>query len=152
MPVTYFEYPWQGSVYAVDVEETELRSGRPVKLPDGNLIMVTVLDGYFPKVEKISTTQESALPTRVVIAKGNFQMEFDGNWELLTELINAAAAVNTLFSIRITMEEYKRLESGGLAQLKEKLSSRAYSLISLEEDTWNGGGPAVELLRTCGCR
>ena len=152
MSVTYFEYPWRGSVYAISVDETKLRKGRLVELPDGRLVKVTVPQGRFPQTEEAAATQKTYLPARVVIeTTGDFQRDFVGKWEPLIEPINAAAAVNTLFSVRLTREEYQRLKSGSLAQLEEKLSERARSLIRLEEDTWNGGGPALELLRTGSC-
>jgi hypothetical protein len=152
MRVTYFEYPSRGSVFAIDKDERALRKGRIVQLPDGHLIKVTVREGYFPNIDELEGNSEGEIiPARLVIAENNFQQSFEGDWNPLITCINAAAAVNTLFTVVLTAEDYERLANGGFTQLKKKLSPRAKSLIRLEEDSWNGVGAALELLRTGRC-
>ncbi|MBU0534828.1 hypothetical protein KKC62_01455 [Patescibacteria group bacterium] len=152
MEVTYFQYPWRGNIYALDVDESELRNGKPVKLPAGSLVTVTVPKGYFPEVEENAASKEGALTARVVIsADDTFQREFKGNWKPLIELINIAAAVNTLFTIILTNEEFHRLKKGGLAKMEKKFSKRAFSLLYLYDSYVEEGKPSLELFRTGRC-
>lgn len=151
MPV-YFQYPWCGNIYAVDVDEGEFRSGRLVILPDGNLLNMTVKEGYYPVVGEAEISQEDPVPARIAIAaEEGFQRKFEGDWEPLIKLINIASEVNTLFSVILTKEEYTRLEEGGLEEMKEKFSERAFSLLSLQEDYVEENTPSLELWRTCHC-
>ena len=152
MPATYFEYPYQGNIYVIDIDECELRNGKLVKLPNGNLINITVSEGYFPRIDENTTTQKKPITALVVIgADDTFTREFTGDWEPLIELINIAAAVNTLFAVILIKKEYRRLEAGGLAKMKKDFSERAFALLSLQEDYIRDGKPSLELFRTGRC-
>ncbi len=152
---TYFEYPWRGDVYAVDVSRRTW--GRLlVRLPSGEVISLLLEPGRFPKAD--GPLQDRFGPEEIrkallVFKREEAEREYKGNWTPLIELLNAAAAVNTLFAIILTPEEYARLESGGLERLKKRLSARAASLLMLCEDPWHDTGekPTLELLRTGRC-
>lgn len=149
----HFEYPWNGHIYSVDIEPGTLPEVTKVKLPDGEIIGVRALPGFFPTVVELeSPSSGTQLNAKVVIEQGDFKRKFEGDWGPLTKFIEICSSVNTLCSIDLTEEEFNRLEDGGLQELKESLSDRASSLLYLyEEYPLNSEGPSLQLFRTGGC-
>ncbi|MBI2414878.1 hypothetical protein HYV31_03555 [candidate division WWE3 bacterium] len=152
MKTTHFQYPWNGPVYSFEARDAQLLDGVNVILPDGNTeVRVTVLEDHFPTVGKPVELQINQPHAKVVIPENGFQVKFDGKWKSIAKLVNAAAAVNTLFSVILTHEEYYRLNLGGLDQIKYLFSERAFSLLYLYDD-YRTDGPSLELFRTGTCR
>ncbi|MDP1710704.1 MAG: hypothetical protein Q8L46_02085 [candidate division WWE3 bacterium] len=112
--------------------------------------------GYFPKVfEGIPPNKAVIWDSRLVFRITQAEAEFRGSWRPFLELFNAAAAVNALFVVILTPEEYARLAGGGLERLKKRLSRRAASFLRLYgvDEVWpcTDGRPTLELLRTSRC-
>lgn len=150
--VVYVEYPYRGHAYAIDVDETELRKGRAVRLPGIGVVQITTKEGYFPTVDPNITSTEEVLNARIVISKDDpCERTFRGDWKPLVDIINTAAAVNTLFTIKLTKKEYRRLEKGGLEEMKDEFTERAFSLLYLYEDYLGKDKPSLELFRTGSC-
>ncbi len=148
----FFEFPFRGPVYAVsgkDLKETEYLA----KLPDDTVVLVLQPQGFYPRVREVHNASGKMLSAKVVIADGQFQQRLLSwrNWPRIIRQINAAAASNTLFTVDLTGAEYAKLKRGGLEKLKSQFTELAWQLLKLEEDSWNTNGPALELLRECGC-
>jgi hypothetical protein len=126
-----------------------------VVLPDRTTrLKLNIRPGYFPIAEQLPkdyVVRGMTWKASLIFKDTESERTFENNWSQLIALINAAAAVNKLFTVHLPTEEYQRLLDGGLLDLQRKLSARAHDLLRLEDDTWNGGGPALELLRTGRC-
>ena len=148
----YFEWPaWMGTVYAVDPIAIGFMS--VVVLPDGvELQLIKDIDG-FVEVLPASTRNlaKNYEAERIFNSRGEANPTFAGDWEPLIKLINAAAAVNNLFGVKLDSKEFERLSANGEAEfevLKQKLSPRAASLINLVDFD---GDLSLELYRTGMC-
>lgn len=148
----YFEWPrWRGVVYSVD--ERAAKVGSVVFLPDETqLLLPRDPGGYIEVVENTThLVAERFNVERIFDTNEESSCSFGGDWEPLIRLINAAAAVNTLFGVTLTAEEYRHLFANQEAEfeaLKQKFSPRAASLLYLVEFD---GDYSVELYRTGRC-
>lgn len=149
----FFEWPtWMGKVYKVGTEAVNISS--VVVLPGGTELQMYEEKGYI-RVVKTSTRNRSAAKRfaaeLIFDTVDGSNPAFKGDWEPFIGLINAAAAVNTLFSVSLTPEEYERLHANDeieFNKLKKKLSLRAASLLYLVDFD---GDLSVELYRTGRC-
>jgi hypothetical protein len=161
----YLEYPHRSGV----VYEAIINEERPVRpqlwyleLPDDVFLICELgkrrfwmpvelnLDGL---VEMAKSQDLILLTTKVFHWGVDRAPVCDGSdWPELLWKVNAAAATNNLFHIRLTPNEYRRLVSYRWNQLLSLMSPRTRSLIQLHEDFYDGGYPGIELLRgNCRC-
>ena len=106
MAKIYFQFPsWKGRVYEVTGETYEsFRKGNGlVQLPEDKLMLKVELEpGYFPTASEEAPASEKVTvfkKARFVFDTTDAVRRFEGNWQLLVELLNAAgAAVKTLLS------------------------------------------------------
>jgi hypothetical protein len=157
----YFGWPlpaWCGKVYRVDPKA--VRVGSIVSLPDGIELQLTLEDDYLVVTGTSSRnrSQAATFQAEFVFDTDDSTRIFEDNWNILLDLINAAAAVNSLFTVYLTPEEYQRLAANNESEferLKENMSRRAASLVVLHEadfgDQEGGGRPSVSLYRTGRC-
>jgi hypothetical protein len=146
--------PWRGKVYEVDPEAVSL--GSITVLPDGNELQLWERDGV---LEINPTSSRNRGNARKYKATSVFDTDddgptYEGDWEHLLCLINAAAAVNALFVVFLPNEEYYRLVAENereFENLKKKMSPRASSLVRLEPEYYGAPTPNVWLLRTGSC-
>jgi hypothetical protein len=145
--------PWRGVVYEVDSSLVGDPSVMLV-LPDGTKLQWQKdSEGYF---DVVSATKRGA-GIRQVKAERVFDTNkegptFAGDWRPFIRSINAAAAVNALFSVRVSKEEYNRLlanNRSAFEALKQDLSPRAASLLHLVD--WDEEEFRVDLYRTGRC-
>jgi hypothetical protein len=102
-------------------------------------------------VRESTTTEETKYVANVVIEANGYQVEYQGNWEPLVELINIAAATNSLFTVILTVEEYELLKGGELKILKMRFSERVASLLYLSAPGSRDKRPTLELYRLGHC-
>ena len=166
--IIYFEYPERrGGVFELNVPNGHLFSPDTdiVQLNDsaGTKVSLTMTnETHVSSVTKI-VNEGFTFPGRIWKATLVFREkdavqqydQYDRNWSVLIPKINAAAAVNTLFVVLLPETEYQRLLAGGLDDLKDKLSPRAASLVTLNDRSsidWSTTKPALDLYRTGRCR
>jgi len=158
MTTEYFEYPWRGNVYKVDLGWfANEASSALVKIPDSNeIIRLRVRPGYFPEVFELKDSDGGYdMLAELMFCEEDTERKFEGSWDPIIPLIDAAAGVNTLFRVVLTLAEYHNLkDKGGFTKLKKRLSPKAASLVELNKESAFGaedGLPSLELLRTGSC-
>ena len=154
----YFGWPqpaWVGIVYEVDPAAVGL--GSIVQLPDETELQLVVDEHDMLQVTETSSRNRGGATifqaTQVFDTNAD-EHKFTGDWDDLLWKLNAAAAVNALFHIKLTQTEYDRLtwyDQREWAALKARMSQRAASLVHLHYDFYDQGYPAIELLRTGRC-
>ncbi|MFH1566337.1 MAG: hypothetical protein ABIB98_04035 [bacterium] len=130
----FFEDGFRGPVYSISREAAEKEC---FKLPDGRVVAPVWCRNprYILHIEDVfaSEEEEAGLETAIleIIKEEEGSGQFEGDWTPLIRKIEAASAVNILYSVMLTDEEYERLVNGGFEALKERLSHRASSLLHL---------------------
>ncbi len=157
----FFTYPGRfADVYKLSVPNghTFNPATDVVRLDDGTTLSLTVVgDSWVSSATKLEPTgmfQGRVWKASLVFVEKDSTSMFQGDWDTLLPKINAAAAVNTLFVVRLPQEEYSRLLDGGLDDLKRKLSPRAASLVALNDHSsidYDSTDPALDLYRTGSC-
>lgn len=147
----YFQYPSsRGPVYKVDLAAI----GQLVTLVESVTIRIVVNKyGYIEMSEVYPDNfKESKLfEAEKIFDPADGEPTFSGKWEPFIEPINAAAAVNTLFKVKLPREVYQVLSKNEeeFDALKKRFSPRAASLLRF--DDWDKN-PGLFLCRTCeGC-
>ena len=155
--VVIFGWPlpsWCSIVYQVVLEAVDPSS--VVILPNGTYLQLFYKDDRLQVTETSIRTRGAAnffRAKKVFDTDDDFPI-FQDNWEFLIKLLNAAAAVNALFVVYLTPEEYKRLAANDEAEfmiLKYQMSKRAADLVILYKD-YDEEKPAVLLCRTGQCQ
>ena len=148
------EPPWGGVVYEVGLEAIGL--GKIILLPDGHELQILQVG-----ISQSSSRNRSGAPIYSAIKVFDTNAEaptFQGDWEKLLWQLNAAGAVNALFTVYLPKEEYERLSADGRKEfevLKRQMSPRVASLVDLLENDYvhddEDPHPCLFLYRTGSC-
>lgn len=154
-PNLVFFQDGRGPVYSVprDVSHWVIR------LPDGRLVTLGWGDyarSYVSRLLNFTRAENEAgcfvcVRAYVEIAPGEGPGVFSGDWKPLLRKIEAASAVNSLYSVRLTEEEYERLVSGGFEELKTDVTPRAASFLHLYKAGECEDVPSLQLFRVDRC-
>lgn len=156
----YFKFPsWQGDVYQTAAIDS---SSFVAVLPNGKAVKLVCKDGFVMHVRELSTKEALAanqevcaliLRADLVFGRAEAVQEWRGDWnDRLIEMIEAAAAVNTLFVVHLPRDEYEKLRTGGLENLQKRFSEGAVSRMKLSEDSViDFRGHALDILRFGSC-